>query len=74
MKGEEMGIEIHPRTMKVGEAKAEIGLMIARFLEKKDLTFAEINGILLEIAQGYNKLAIRHERHPGDPEKKGDEA
>jgi ribosome-associated translation inhibitor RaiA len=69
-----MALTIHPRHFKVREAKNKIELAILKLLEKHELTYGEINGIMLEIAQSLNKHAIRHERHPEDPEKKGDEA
>lgn len=39
-----------------------------------ELTPAETIKIMLEVAQDTNKYAIRLDRHPDDPDKKGDEA
>lgn len=69
-----IGIEIHPRYWKVAKAKNELELAAIKILGKHDLTYAEANGVLLEIAMSWNKYAIRHERHPGESDKKGDEA
>ncbi len=41
---------------------------------KHELTTAESIKNLLEAAQNVNKYAIRIDRHPNDPNKKGDEA
>lgn len=68
------GIKIHPRYFKVQEAKNEIELAVLKLIDKHRLTYGEINGVMLEMALGFNKYTIRHERHPKDPEKKGDEA
>jgi hypothetical protein len=69
-----MGISIHPRYFKVREAKNEIALAVLKVLEKHELTYTEVNGIMLEMAQEWNTQAIRQERHPENPGKKGDEA
>ena len=69
-----MSIELHPRYFKVAEAGAEINLAILKLEEKHDLTVAEMVRILLEIAMDFNKFQIQHDRHPNDPDKKGDEA
>lgn len=42
--------------------------------QKHGLTQGESMRFLLEQAMNANKYAIRHERHPKDPDKKGDEA
>lgn len=42
--------------------------------EKYELTQGESLKILLESASDMVKYVIRHERHPNDPDKKGDEA
>lgn len=68
-----MSIKLHARTMMVAEAKIEIEMAILKIERKYSLTFAEINGIFLELALNNNKYAIRHERHPDEPDKKGDE-
>lgn len=42
--------------------------------EKAGLTQGEVMRFLLDQAMNTNKYAIRAERHPNDPDKKGDEA
>lgn len=58
--------------MLVREAHVELESAVIEIVKRHGLTYAELNGILLECAQGWNKYAIREERHPGDPDQPGD--
>ena len=69
-----MSIKIHERYQKVRKAALDLSEKVSEVIKKHDLTYAELNGIILEQAQNWNKYAIRAERHPDDPDKKGDEA
>ncbi len=69
-----MSIKIHERHTKVVEAQCALTMAVVEIIEKHQLTFAEVSGIILGVAQDFNKQAIRHERHPDGPGKGGDEA
>jgi hypothetical protein len=64
---------LHPRTMVVNQAKAEIGMAISNIVIEHKLTYAELFGILGGEISGVAKFALREERHPDDPGKGGDE-
>jgi hypothetical protein len=66
-------MKIHNRYFIVREAHLALSEATSNIIKRFGLTYAELNGILLEEAQGWNKYAVRLERHPNDPEKKGDE-
>jgi hypothetical protein len=67
-------MKIHPRTLVVAEARrALVGFMLD--LEKKhDLTYGEMFSLYGDAIANLAKYQIRSERHPEDPDKKGDEA
>ena len=67
-------MRIHPRTRIVERAELEIGDAVHQAIEEHELTFVEIQQILATTQLRYLKYALRHERHPDDPEKGGDEA
>jgi len=68
------GLRLHPRTMPVQRAHAELSLLISRWWRERDeLTPAELVGILLEETRSIHKYVLREERHPGDPDHKADE-
>lgn len=67
-------MKIHDRYFKVRDAALELSEALMGIIKKHDLTYAEVQSIILEQAQTWNKYAIRAERHPEDPDKKGDEA
>lgn len=67
-------MEIHPRVFKVTEAKLKLATALNEIMAEYGLTYAETNGILLEVAQTWNSYAVRDERHPDDPEKASGEA
>lgn len=67
-------MQLHPRTLKVQEAGAEIGLAVVKLAEKHDLTAIEVMKCLLQCAQSWNTMSLREERHPENPDHKADEA
>ena len=61
--------------MQVQKADVEFGGLVNDWLKRhEDLTWLEAIGILLMKALEFKKYALRDERHPDNPEKKGDEA
>ena len=69
------GLRLHPRTMPVQRAHAELGTMISEWWGRQDdLTPAELVGILLQETAAVHKYVLRAERHPDDPDRKADEA
>jgi hypothetical protein len=59
--------------MVVEKASYELGDAVRRILTEHQLTDAEIQVILNRESAIWLKYAIRHERHPDDPGKRGDE-
>lgn len=70
-----MGLRLHPRYFMVRDAEAAFTDKLIKWEEDyPDLTSLEIAKIL-QFAQGrILTYALRVERHPDDPSKKGDEA
>ncbi len=69
-----MGMKIHERFQKVRLAQSALAMATVEIVEKHGLTFAEVNGILLEVAQSFNSQAIRFERDAADGGTSDDEA
>lgn len=67
-------MKLHPRYQKVDQGRMLIGEAIVAAYEKHDLTLGEMTMALSEELATCAKHIIRHERHPGNPNKKGDEA
>jgi hypothetical protein len=67
-------VTLHKRYQIVTGAHLELTEFMLKLQEKNDLTYVELNEILLSEALSWNKYAKRQERHPNDPDKKGDEA
>lgn len=67
-------MRLHPRTLPVQKAAANIRTELGELQDIHDLTNVEMLGILLEIAGHYTKYVLRAERHPDDPDRKADEA
>lgn len=65
-------MQLHPRTLKVQEAGAKIGLEILRVAEEYDLTMAELLHCVLGCTQHYAVQILRAERHPESPGQKSD--
>lgn len=58
----------------VRDAYFDLATAISSIIKKHDLTHSEVTHILAEEILLWNKYAIRAERHPNDPDAKGDEA
>ena len=69
-----MSIPIHTRYEVVTHAHLELTTAVGKIIQERELTYAEVTSILAQEILAWNKYAIRAERHPNDPEKKGDEA
>lgn len=67
-------MRLHERTLPVQKAEAEFGLMWIDFCQENDLTYVEALQILNGTIAGHLKYMLRAERHPDEPEKRGDEA
>lgn len=67
-------VTLHKRHAIVTQAHLALADFMIKLIKKHDLTHAELNEILLSEALSWNKYAKRQERHPNDPDKKGDEA
>ena len=72
---DKMSIKLHPRYFIVRKASLDYGEVLSGFMKAhEDLTYVELVQILVEHIQNYClKYMLRMERHPDDPEKKGDE-
>lgn len=68
------GLRLHPRTQVVAKARAAVAGAMLAIAKTYDLTYAEEAQILAGAIENCMKYAIRAERHPDDPEKRGDEA
>ena len=68
------GLRLHPRTMAVQSASAQIHGDLLEVQQERGLTDAEMMTILAENVQRWAKFQLRAERHPDDPERKADEA
>ncbi len=58
----------------VTRAHLDLATAMQKIIQERELTHAEVTSILAQELLAWNKYAIRAERHPDDPEKKGDEA
>lgn len=67
-------MQIHERTMPVKKAGLELSNFFLEWQQKHGLTFGEVFKLTLEVLQRETVYIIRQERHPNDPDKKGDEA
>lgn len=66
-------MRLHKRTMPVQKAANEFRAYALDWVERHDLTYGEIVGIIAESLGTIAKFMRREERHPDDPEKRGDE-
>jgi len=67
-------MSIHPRYYVVQKADSKIRDAIIDAVAEFDLTYGEEVQILSNLLLNTAKYLIRSERHPNDPEAKGDEA
>lgn len=67
-------MKLHERTRLVEQARLEFDQFVLDWAQKHDLTYGKLFSIFgLSIANNA-KYQIRAERHPHDPDKRGDEA
>jgi hypothetical protein len=66
-------MKVHPRYFIVSKAEVELSTFLLDLQQKHDLTYGELFKILAAMMASFAKYLIREERHPDDPEKKGDE-
>ena len=67
-------MKLHARMLPVSVLKNELGSVVWRWVEGKDITLIELAQALSEIQANVLKLSLRHERHPTHPDHKADEA
>lgn len=67
-------MKIHERTIVVMDARSELTKFMGALEEKYDLTYGEMFSMLADRMSDLAKYLVRAERHPDDPNKKGDEA
>lgn len=65
---------LHPRLFVVQAAEMEMAKAVGDLIERHQLTYVETMQALTNFQQRYLKYMLREERHPNDPDKKGDEA
>jgi len=66
-------MKLHPRTLPAQRASNEIEGALWALADKHNLTYGEMMSALTRAMQSVVKYLIRSERHPDDPEKRGDE-
>ena len=66
-------VKIHPRYPIVNQAEIKFRSFFLDLEKEYDLSFGELFKILSSSMADLSKYLIRGERHPLDPEKKGDE-
>lgn len=67
-------MKLHSRTRVVDKARQEFETFLLDLEQKHALTFGELFSLLGSKIADLAKYQIRAERHPDDPDKKGDEA
>lgn len=67
-------MRIHPRLIVVQRAELALDTFMIGLVNEHDLTPAEQISLLANQIKTVSMYAIRSERHPDDPEKRGDEA
>jgi hypothetical protein len=67
-------MQLHERTMIVQKAGNEFRDNFLDMIERHNLTYGEVVGILAEELLIVGKMMKREERHPTHPGKRGDEA
>lgn len=67
-------MKLHERTLPVQNAGIELSGWLLEWVQRHDLTFGETIKLLSLEIEKHARFLIRSERHPDNPEKKGDEA
>lgn len=67
-------MRLHPRTLPVQGAEADLRIALNDFQEQRDLTDIEMLRALQSHEERITRRLLRAERHPDDPDRKADEA
>lgn len=67
-------MKLHPRTLPVQGAEAEIRLALIRLQQERDLTDVEMLQAVGVWQASVLKYMLRAERHPEDPDRPADQA
>lgn len=67
-------MKLHPRSNIVQEARLEFDSFVLDLMKRYELTYGELFSMLGAKITDLAKYQVRSERHPDDPDKKGDEA
>lgn len=67
-------MKLHERARIVTDARLEFDQFVLDWIQKHDLTYGELFSIFGQSIANNAKYQIRAERHPDDPDKKGDDA
>lgn len=67
-------MRLHRRTSIVQKARSALDLFLLDLEHEHKLTYGEIFSLLGETITHFAKSAVQQERHPDDPDKRGDEA
>jgi hypothetical protein len=67
-------MKLHPRSSIVTQARNEFETFLLDLRQKHELTYGELFSLLGGGIANLAKYQIRSERHPDDPDKRGDEA
>jgi hypothetical protein len=67
-------VRLHPRTLPVQAAEADLRQYVASWVERHDLTWTEAVRGLLAVTERLTTHQLREERHPADPDRGADEA
>jgi hypothetical protein len=67
-------MKLHPRYSQVASAETDVtGVVLDALKRHPDLTYLELLRIMNNVMATWLKYALREERHPDDPDKRGDE-
>lgn len=61
--------KVHPRTLPVAKASAEIRTAVGDLADKHGLTYVELLQALGDVTATCLKYMLRAERHPDDPDR-----
>lgn len=67
-------MKLHPRARVVDQARHELTVFLLDLVQKHELTYGELFSLLGCQITEHAKYQIRSERHPNDPDKRGDDA
>jgi hypothetical protein len=66
-------VRLHKRTTIVQKARNEFETFLLELEQKHELTYGEVFSLLGNAIANLAKYQIRGERHPNDPDARGDE-